>query len=885
MGCACKSRELYFCLLIFILFSIQTVFAVNTRTNYTFHENISNFIHDTSPENDSLTIPPLPVNPLAPFETDTIAVEGCNNAQLIIELKEHVTQDTYVPLLIGGTAKNGIDYERIPDSVLIPKGQRFAYVDIIPWEDGIPEGVETAIISYNTEAFDPETTTTNFYIYDKPEFTMTTPQIAPIHCQDSVMLYTIYNGGLPPYSYYWYVSESNTPFDSVAHPWVHPEEPTLYVVHQWDACGDLEVDSIFVDVVGPHAQASADTFICQGDYAQLAASGGDSYYWEPGGYTSPEVLVNPAVNTTYTVTVYDACGNSDVDSVSVFVDNPQAYAGEDQYICPGEEVYLMASGGQEYLWSTGEESQSITVKPESNECYIVYVTDACNNTVSDTVCVHVDNSVQADAGPDQQICAGESVLLQGSGGSYCAWSTGDTTYTIEVKPEETTTYFLSVHDACQDVDSVTVTVNPAPPVEASVDNNHITTGEAVQLFGNGADSYFWTSYPTDPSLSGQENLPNPVVSPTAPLTIYTLHGTDNQTGCSNKASLNIIIVDPLSSEFTLDRTTVCTSEEAVVNYFGLPIPGATYDWNFDGGNASGSGPGPYHIQWNEAGEKNLSLKIYVDGYESDITHKTMQVIPSPEVSFSSKLNEGCAPLEIDFVNQSGGITPYTEFVWDFGDGQKAYEENPVYTYDMPGDYTIRLQLKNEHCTDMLSMENYISVYDQPIADFNLTPEELSTKNPEITISDLSMGDPHEWIWDLGDGTIIYNEQSLSHFYENPGIFSIRLIIYNKYGCWDSLSKSVQVVAEPKFFVPNAFKPSSTLGNDRFIIRAAGVEVFNLMIFSRWGEKVFETDNLYEGWDGKVNGKIAPAGTYVYQINYTNDRGQNKIVNGTVTLIK
>ncbi|MDZ7741886.1 MAG: PKD domain-containing protein [Bacteroidota bacterium] len=742
-----------------------------------------------------------------------------------------------MPLLIEGTAKNGIDYETIPDSVLIPKGQRFAYVDIIPWEDGIPEGVETAIILYNTEAFDPEATTTNFYIYDKPEFTITTPQIAPIHCRDTVMLYTIiYNGGLPPYSYYWYISESNTPFDSVAHPRVHPEEPTLYVVHQWDACGDLEVDSIFVDVLGPQAQVSADTSICLGDHAILVASGGDSYYWEPGGHTSPEIHVNPAINTTYTVTVYDACGNSDVDSVSVFVDNPQAYAGEDQYICPGEAVTLMGMGGVEYLWSTGEESQSITVKPESDECYIVYVTDACNNTVSDTVCVHVDNSLQADAGPDQQTCAGESVLLEGNGGSSCIWNTGDTTYTIEVSPEETTTFFLSVQDACQDIDSVTVTVNPIPLVEASVDNNHINTGESVQLYGSGAGSYYWSSYPEDPSLSGQETLQNPIVSPEAPLTIYTLHGTDNQSGCSNTASLNIIIVDPLSSEFTLDRPAVCTGEEAVINYFGPPIPGATYDYSFDGGIASGSGPGPYQIKWTEAGTKTLSLKVYIDGYESEVTQKTLRVIPSPEVSFSSNITEGCAPVEIDFINHSLGIVPGTEFIWNFGDGQQAYAENPVYAYDVAGEYTISLQLKNEHCKDMLSFENYISVYDKPSADFSLTPEEISANDPEITISDLSMGDPHEWIWDLGDGTIIYNEQNLSHVYESPGIFSIRLIIYNKYGCWDSLSKSIQVLAEPKFFAPNAFRPSSTIGNDRFIIRAAGVEIFNLMIFSRWGKR-------------------------------------------------
>ncbi|MCF8388013.1 MAG: gliding motility-associated C-terminal domain-containing protein [Bacteroidales bacterium] len=827
------------------------------------------------------------MDPLAPFEPDTIAVEGCNIAQLIIELSEHTSEDIYVPLLIEGSARNGVDYDTIPDSILIPKGQRFAYVDIVAWEDNIPEGVEMAIISYdqNSPRSNPELKTTTFHIYDKPEFTMNTPEFSGIHCSDTVRLYTVYDGGLPPFSYYWFISGNHIPFDSVARPKVHPDSSTTYIVHQSDACGDLQIDSIFIEVMGPVATVSSDTSICLGGFASLKAGGGTSYYWEPGGYNSDLIKVSPEENTMYTVTVYDDCNNSDTDSVWVYVDSPQAYAGEDVSICPGEIVTLTASGGEDYLWNTGENTRSIEVRPENDECYIVFVTDACNNTVSDTVCVFVDHSVQADAGPDQEICAGDTIVLMGSGGNECLWNTGDSTYQLEVSPEETSTYCIHVFGNCSDQDSVTVFVNPRPQLTATADENHIITGESITLHAGGADSYFWSAAPPDPSLSGQEHLQNPVVSPTEPLTVYTLTGINDQTSCSNTAALNIIIVDPISSDFSFSANEGCTGEEIRISYTEVHLPGAEYEWDFDGGQATGPEEGPYEVCWNEAGEKNISLKVYLDGFESELTQKTLHILSAPEVDFSSDIVEACAPANIQFKNLSTGLTDHSSFSWSFGNGEHSNVQEPAYVYKEAGIYSVSLQVTNDICKDSKSLEQYISVYDSPDADFSLSTDQTTTNEPEIFVDDHSTGDPHEWIWDMGDGTVIYNEKHIAYKYEDAGNFNIRLIVYNNYGCWDSLSKMVQIHSEPKFFAPNAFRPGSTHGNDKFRVRASGVEKFSLFIFSRWGEKVFETDNLDEGWNGTINGEIAPTGTYIYQINYTNDHGQNDIVTGTVTLVK
>ena len=87
------------------------------------------------------------------------------------------------------------------------------------------------------------------------------------------------------------------------------------------------------------------------------------------------------------------------------------------------------------------------------------------------------------------------------------------------------------------------------------------------------------------------------------------------------------------------------------------------------------------------------------------------------------------------------------------------------------------------------------------------------------------------------------------------------------------------------FIPNAFSPNGDLVNDKFIVEQKDIEEYHLMIFNRWGEKVFETYTSGDNWDGKHKGSESPAGVYIYIIDTKSNFGIEKVFKGDVTLLR
>ncbi|MCD4773275.1 MAG: choice-of-anchor L domain-containing protein [Bacteroidales bacterium] len=812
---------------------------------------------------------------------DSIAVEDCNDALLTFELDNHATEDFFIPIEIFGTATNGIDYDTIPDTLMIPQGYRIVEIPVIAFYDEIPEGFETVKIRYNTSLCEPNYDTIIFEIYDKPEYDMIAREDTIVHCEDSVQLYTIEAGGMPPYFYQWIINDTVI-IDTTANPFITMMNPTDFLVKQWDACGDTLVDSVFVDVIGPTAGVSVDTSICLYDTATLTGYGGSSYEWSTGD-TTQTILVSPEEETTYIVIVFDACGNQDADTVTVFVASPQANAGEDVTICLNNSTDLTAGGGLYYEWNTGQTTQTINVSPLVDTEYWVFVTDACNNTAVDSVWVFVNDEVVANAGPDQTICFGDTTTLSASGGVEYEWNTGETTPNIDVSPEVTTVYIIEVFDGCYDTDSVTVFVDPLPDVEATSASSIICFEDTIQLYASGADEYYWTSDPVDPTLSGQETSPNPLVTPLQN-TIYTLQGTDLSTTCENTSSVLVAVRDQLMSTFDLTAESACENEPVYINYSGNATSGATYDWDFDNGNSTGSGQGPINVYWSSLGEKIISLKVFENGCESYVTYDTVQVNPTPMADFDVSEISGCVPFTIDFINNSSNLIPETEYLWDFGNGDNSNQQQGIYTYNEAGTYDLSLTVFNGNCDDTKTVNSFIQANPNPVADFTVTPTLTSIENSTISFNDNSSIDAVSWIWDLADGNFAYDE-NFTHTYSDTGTFVIQLISENIFGCTDTAYKQVMIKPHPRIYMPNAFVPNSIGENKTFDMIGIGIEEVSMSIFNRWGERIFYTNRLGEGWDGKINGNDAPMGTYIYYVTYKNNLGQSDELYGTVTLIR
>jgi hypothetical protein len=241
------------------------------------------------------------------------------------------------------------------------------------------------------------------------------------------------------------------------------------------------------------ASAGEDERLCANDIYEvvLTANQGDSYIWNTGE-TSRSITVSPQSTSTYVVTVTKGV-QSDTDNVTVHVDpNPEVVIlnGDSIDIMNGDFVTLSATGANSYEWSNGTTQPNIAVSPRVTTTYQVtgYVGDCSDQK---QITVNVIPEVIADAGEDVTICLDEVTTLTATGGEDYVWSTGETTQSIQVSPDVTTEFTVTVFNALDfDEDSVIVEVD----LECGEDDGDNST-EGVQqdfdfdIFPNPASNF------------------------------------------------------------------------------------------------------------------------------------------------------------------------------------------------------------------------------------------------------------------------------------------------------------------------------------------------------------------------------------------------------------
>ncbi|MFN4235488.1 MAG: gliding motility-associated C-terminal domain-containing protein, partial [Bacteroidia bacterium] len=110
------------------------------------------------------------------------------------------------------------------------------------------------------------------------------------------------------------------------------------------------------------------------------------------------------------------------------------------------------------------------------------------------------------------------------------------------------------------------------------------------------------------------------------------------------------------------------------------------------------------------------------------------------------------------------------------------------------------------------------------------------------------------------------------------------VITNALGCRDTIIKDIEV--KERFLVPNVFTPNNDGINDVFNVIASGYTNFNMKILNRWGDVLFETNNINNGWNGRtLSGTLVSEGTYFYIIQLTSPRGEQIIEKGPLQLLR
>lgn len=275
--------------------------------------------------------------------------------------------------------------------------------------------------------------------------------------------------------------------------------------------------------------------ICPGNPATFTVSGNAlGYTWTPGNATGTNVILNPTINTiTLTSLGSSSCTSTQTLAINLLPQPNLAIAGP-ATICAGYLLNLNVSGAQSYLWDNGSSSSTFTDIPQANIVYTVTGTAANTCTNVQTFSLSVSPSPTLTANSTQSaVCAGQTVVLTGSGAVSYSWNAISSGPTATVTPTATTVYTVTGagNNLCESTKTISVIAYALPSITVTPARNTFCKGEKIRLTASGATSYTWNSIGA--------LTPSVQVSPTT-TAIYSLTGVSVE-GCLNTSTYTLTV--------------------------------------------------------------------------------------------------------------------------------------------------------------------------------------------------------------------------------------------------------------------------------------------------------------------------------------------------------
>ncbi len=361
-------------------------------------------------------------------------------------------------------------------------------------------------------------------------------------------------------------------------------------------------------------------------------------------------------------------------------------------------------------------------------------------------------------------------------------------------------------------------------------------------------------------------------------------------GCGDTADITVNIFPEINANFGFDYDT-CVASEVLFSDSSTGT-GKIYrwDWDFSTPNGTSRDSNPEFL-FPYPGNHPVNLRVTDLNNCKDDTTRIVQWFPAPPVLIIQPDKFlGCVPATVFFNNKSHPLDSTYTILWDYGDGTRDTGIiSPTHVYEKEGIFDVKLSITSPlGCFISDSFPSWIRVVASPKADFECDPDSfLSNLNNTVHFIDKSTNAAH-WNWQF-DRFKTSTEQNPTFTFPDTGIFKVRLIVTHASGCKDSLSKTLDILPEIRWFMPNAFTPNGDGQNDGFLGKGflEGATNFNMTIWNRWGELVFETTDPTADWNGRVknSGGMSPAGVYVYLVTFVDPRGTPLEFRGFAALVK
>ncbi len=341
--------------------------------------------------------------------------------------------------------------------------------------------------------------------------------------------------------------------------------------------------------------------------------------------------------------------------------------------------------------------------------------------------------------------------------------------------------------------------------------------------------------------------------------------------------------------------TVCEELESIAVELERGTQPLTYQWLAENGDPDPAGivtPDSLATECEITQSTNYKV-IAHDQWNcmKDTADAQVTIVPRPEFALTYTPDHGCVPLPVTLNVQYSPDN--ARLFWTIDNDSVFIYHDSVSTLHIslpePGYYGVSLLVESAPgCADSVTYPNVIHVADFPHADFMFSPSEPEN-GEEVFFYNLSTGENiSNFVWNFGDGHSSYVEEP-SHAYHltESEMMTVHLTVTNSDGCSDDTIQVVPVEDNFAFFVPNSFTPNNDGKNEIFLPRVNDVTNYELIIYNRWGELIFYTNNPEIGWDGFIEGKPAPEGVYVWRIHYAKIGTPDEMMvrNGNVTLIR
>lgn len=400
-----------------------------------------------------------------------------------------------------------------------------------------------------------------------------------------------------------------------------------------------------------------------------------------------------------------------------------------------------------------------------------------------------------------------------------------------------------------------------------------------------ATNYFWNF--GDPNSGAQDSSslfqPGHTFNDTGHYQIMLVAWDPNSCGPPDTAYTTVVVFNNfITASYTTNIVDMCDS---IVCSFTSTSSGTStqYSWNF--------GDSTFSTQANPNHTYSVPGTYIVTMIAFDSTACNALDTFITNISFTSKvvaaifdtLYEGCAAFTVPF-QFSGFATATGTYFWTFGDGANSTAQNPTHTYPTAGTYQVILITHDTSTCNKYDTAFATVIVDPgpPIANFTAYPTTVTLSTP-IDFTNLSVGATH-YYWYFGDGDTS-TQVNPSHVYQASGDYNACLTAYNNGPCPDTACITLRIRLIPIIDVPNAFSPNGDGINDVAFCEGQNVSNMTWRIFNRWGEKVYESHELTDGWNGIYKGKQQDMDVYTWTLVATFFTGDTVQKSGNLTLLR